>query len=352
MKTFPELLKDYESIESGTPRLNAMRDGIAQADEQGDLYWRFQMRFYYLKESIFCGDRYFALIIFPQLLALYEENEKIRLDDECDYDMLVAFRWIVEAAPEFPQISKVEIDGYFRLFKQMLLEHGYSLSIYHMKRSLFYRSCNRNIATSEFYKFVDAPLDMISDGKALYNHHKAGFYLYLGNEEKALEAAKPIFDGELIATALPYVTNCEFIEYYLANGCYEKAYPYAQKTERHVTGNSYYLDVVGPLLSLYSIEKHEQGLELFRQNYDKFANSRNPLLRLKFANGAYHLFRALPENYVPAQAIVPKDSELEGMTMPELSAHFYAIANALAAKFDARNGTDDYLKLVNAEYHT
>lgn len=350
MRTFEEMLKEFESVESGMPRLNAIRGAITEADERGDLYWQFQMRYAYLKESIFCGDRYFAMIIFPQLLALYEEHEKLRQNRECDFDMLVAFKWIVEAAPEFPQISKAEIDGYFRMFKRLLLEHGCSLSIYHMKRNLFYLHIDRGIAAAEFYRFLDAPLDSISDGKALYYDQQAMYYLFIGNEEKALEAAKPIFSGEMVSNALPQATYQEFIRFYLNRGDYEKAMDYAKKTEHRVTGNPYYLDITGTLLSLYSVTQPEHGLQLFARNYSIYANSRNPLLRMQFAIGAYHLFRALPDEQALPESLASKDAEISGMGVPELRFHFHAAAQELAQKFDARNGTNDFMTKLNCTY--
>ncbi len=355
MNEFLKMAEEFRGIERGMPRLNAIRSAIQLADERHDLIWMFDFRFAYLQESIFCGDRYYAMIIFPELLALYDAHEEIRQNISCEHSMLVAFKWIVEAAPEFPQISKAEIDSYFRLFKRRLIEQGCSLSIYYMKRSLFYMHCDRGIAAADFYRFLDAPLDEISDGRALYHDQQVIYYLSIGEEEKALLAAKPIFDSILTSNALPQSTYHEFIRFYLKQGSFEKAASYAEKTEYRVDGDAYYLDIIGTLMTLYEILDPAHGIRLFCRNYPIFAQSKNPMLRMYFAIGAYRLFRALPDSYaLPDFLAVPKDTPVfqavQNRDVPAIAAHFLAIAEDYTQKFDQRNGTEDFTKLLHYPY--
>lgn len=353
MKSLQLLQQEFAGIESGVPRLNAIRQAFQEADQEQDLYMQFQLRFFYIKESIFCGDRYFAMIVFPQLLALYDEYEEIRNMPECDYNMLVAFKWIVEAAPEFPQISKSEIDGYFRLFKRRLIEHGCSLSIYHMKRCLFYLECDLNIAAADFYRFLDAPLDSISDGRALYYDQQVIYYTRTGNEEKALKAAEPIFSGKMTSNALPQATYHEFIRFYLDRGEYEKALDLASKTLHRVDQDAYYLDIIGTLMTLYGITEPEKALRIFCRNYPVYMQSKNPKMHMKFAIGAYRMFHALPDGYaLPDCFAVPKDSPVSafGRNIAQIKTHFLTEAKDLAKRFDERNGTELNKNMIYYEY--
>ncbi len=347
MTEFYRLEEGFAAYESGTPRLQAIRDAIRLADERQALPWRFRLRFDYLKESIFCGDRYFAMLIFPELLDLYDRNEALQQDAAARFDMLVAFKWIVEAAPEFPQISKAEIDSYFRLFRQRLLENGCSLSIYYMKRNLFYLHCDRSIAAMCFYRFLEESLDAISDGGALYHDQQVIYYLSIGDEEKALHAAEPIFSGRLTSNALPQATYHEFIKFYAKAGEYDRAMAFAEKTEHRVTGNPYYLDIIGSLLRLYAVTEPARGMALFLRNLPLWEQSRNPNLRMLFALGACHLFRAegIPalENPVTIAGTAFSDS-------PALYGYFYPIAKDYAQKFDARNGTEDFMQELAFQY--
>ena len=340
MTDFEALEQEFWQLDRGTPRLHAIRKAIAEADLKQDLDWQFNFRYDYIEESIFCGDRYFALITFPELLNLYENNQELHDDWAKSHNVLVCFRWIVEAVGEFPNISKQEVDSYFKIFKKMLLEQGKSLSIYYMKRSLFYMHVDKNIATADFYRFLREPLDDISDGEALYHDQQAMYYLYINKEEKALKSAKLIFEGKLKASSLPQSTYYDFMRFYLEHENYEQALYYAKLiiSNLEVNGNAYYLDVIGSLMSLYSILDIQKGLKLFARNYNLYLQSRNPLLTMEFAIGAYHLF-AKTKNFNP-----PENTPISSMTIQEIVEYFYQSANDLVNKFDSRNGTDDFAK--------
>ncbi len=346
---YQEILDTFASLEGGQPRLSYMRDAISQADEEKHPYWQFMLRYMYLKESIFCGDRYFAMIMFPELLALYDQEESLQNNSNVAFHMLIAFKWIVEAAPEFPQITKAEIDSYFRLFKKRLLEQGCSLSIYYMKRSLFYLHCDLGIASAAFYDFLDAPLDHISDGKALYYDQQVIYYLHIGEEERALQAAKRIFSGELTSNALPQATYHMFMQYYTKQGRYEEALSYAEKTLRRIEGDAYYLDIIGSLMTLYGITDSMAGLSVFRKHYPVYLSSKNPYLRMLFTIGAYQLFSRM-QAPLPEDFALPKQSPIQTTDAAALAAHFYQLAKESAGRFDSRNGTEDFMQLLEYPY--
>ena len=345
MPNFEQLENSFREYDRGVPRLTAIRDAIHEADQQQDTEWMFWFRYDYLEESIFCGDRYYAMIIFPEMLAIYDKYPTLQENGRVRHSMLIAFKWIVEAAPEFPQVSREEIDGYFRLFKRRLIEQGCSLSIYYMKRSLFYMHVDRGVAAACFYRFLDAPLDSISDGKALYYDQQVQFYLSVDDEAQALKAAEPIFSGKLTSNSLPQATYHDFIKYYLNKGNIEEASRYARMTEHRVNGDPYYLDAIGSLLSLSSVTDPAHGAALFNRNYPVFAASKNPWLRMLFLIGAAHLTaRFAKDGMIPESFCMP--AELQADSPEALAAWFWQEAETNAQKFDARNGTDDYMQML------
>ncbi|MDE5563734.1 MAG: hypothetical protein K2I93_01145, partial [Oscillospiraceae bacterium] len=238
MSSFEQTERDFQKLERGTPRLNAMRDAIHEADRQQDLKWRFWFRYDYIEESVFCGDRYHAVIMFPELLALYDDSPE--LQEKVRPSMMVTFRWIVEAVQEFPQISKTEIDSYFRAFKRRLIEYGYSLHIYYHKRSKFYMYIDKAIAAADFYRFLEAPIDEISDGKELAYSHQVHYYLSIGDEEAAEKAAAPLLNVRLTSGNLPATLYDHFTDYYVyTTQEFDKAEKFARLTDPYIDGNPY-----------------------------------------------------------------------------------------------------------------
>ncbi len=346
MPDFSQTEQQFEQYDRGEARLNAIRKAITEADQANDLQWRFWFRYDYIEESIFCGDRYFALICFPELLKLWQEQTQLQDNSNIAHSFLITFKWIVEAAPEFPQISREEIDSYFREFKKELRRQGKSLSGYYMKRCLFYMHVDRDIASMCFYRFLEAPLDDSSDGRALFFDQQAEYYLYVGEEEKALHAAKDIFSGKLTSSCLPQATYHDFIAYYVKHQHFEEAAEFARKIEYRVNGDPYYHDIIGTLLTLWAEYDLPHACALFNRNYPDFAASKNPWLRVLFAIGAAHLFGKLenePQHYEKIQ-VPGGDPVKTGKQICE-------IAEELAKKFDARNGTDDFMNLLRHPYH-
>ena len=351
--TFQQLEESFESFERGTPRLNAIRDAIRQADEKQDLKWRFWFRYDHIEESIFCGDRLHALITFPEMLQLYDESPTLQEDGQIAHSLLICFRWIVEAVTEFPSISRAQIDDYFRLFRKRLLEQGHSLNIYHHKRALYYLNVDKGIAAREFARYLQTPFDSVSDGKAIGADFTAAYYLSIGEEEKALEAARPVFEGKLKASTLPMATYCDFLEYYLLEGLWEKARDIAERLEPRVKGDLYFLDSIGMLLSLWAHEDVPRGIALFNAHYDMYLASKNPWLRVRFATGTAHLFARIRDDALPLDDVrIPvNDPEpaalLASGDRAALSAWATAAAREQAAKFDDRNGSRYYMDLVD-----
>ena len=106
----------YRQVEEGDPRMRAIRQAIAEAEQAQDFHAQIVFHRDLIKESVFTGDRYQALIDFPQYYALYENHEELR--DVHRYNVIWTFKWILEAATEFPQIPKNQIVQWFSQFRK------------------------------------------------------------------------------------------------------------------------------------------------------------------------------------------------------------------------------------------
>ena len=341
MRDFAAMEEAFDQYETGKARLGAIRSAIEEADAAQDVYWQFGFRYDFVRESIFSGDRYHGLIRFPEMLRFYREHPELSGSSRASYDMLICFRWIVEAVTEFPQISRADVESYFRSLKEMLLEQGKSLGCYYMKRGYFYMRIDRDLEAANYYRFLDAPFDDSSDGRPLCCNHRVMHLLYTGNEEAALREAEPIFSGRLRAYCLPHATQHKFVRFYLSRGEYEKAETYAHMLEPRADGDPFELNMVGTLLSLWSVRDPQHGLALFARNRRFYDASENPWQRLLFATGAGHLLsRCGPK----AQGVL-----LPHETAGTLARQFLDEAARIAGQFEERDGTDDYMRGVRFE---
>ena len=159
-----ELIEQYMSLQSGEPRMRAIRAAIVEAERAQDDAAAMQFHHDLIHESVFSGDRYQALIDFPQFLAIQHRNPE--LEAEWTHDRLWMFKWIVEAATEFYQIEKKQILQWFSEFRRDLLKNGYSLRSWYEKRAIFYQYADRAKMRMDYAAFLEAPKDSMSDGEA------------------------------------------------------------------------------------------------------------------------------------------------------------------------------------------
>ena len=65
------------SLPHGEERMKYLKKGIAEADNEKDLHQQMYRRYYYIRESTFYGDDLDSLIVFPELLKLYEDHRVV-----------------------------------------------------------------------------------------------------------------------------------------------------------------------------------------------------------------------------------------------------------------------------------
>ena len=111
-----ELRRSYMQAQSGEPRMRAIRTAIAAAEQAKDDDSLIRFHHDLIDDSVFSGDRYQALVDFPQYLAAAQRDEQ--LWQKNIRDTLWMFKWIVEAATEFYQIEKVQILRWFSEYRK------------------------------------------------------------------------------------------------------------------------------------------------------------------------------------------------------------------------------------------
>ena len=161
----PDALRDgYRALQSGEPRMRAIREAITAAELAHDDSAALQFHADLIRESVFSGDRLQALVDFPQYLAVTERDPALAKENL--WDTLWMFKWIVEAATEFYQIEKVQILRWFSEFRRMLTVNGYSLRTWYEKRAIFYQYADRAKMRLDYEDFLHAPKDEMGDGEA------------------------------------------------------------------------------------------------------------------------------------------------------------------------------------------
>lgn len=344
-------IEQIQSLAHGTARLEAMNEAIEAADQASEHYWRIYFRYEYIKESVFHDDNFKAVIMFPNLLQIFDEHPELE-DDLCD-DIMNAYKWILENLPDYYQISREEIESYYEDYEKRCKALGFTLRVSHMKKSSFYLPFDREAAQTCYQQFRTAKRDSNSDCEACEIHFDVKMALEFSGEEEALRIAQPLLDGSKHCAEVPHCTYGVLTRYYLYHGNISEARYYGKLCERMIGTEPEFLDMTGTLLELYSVIHPSHGWKLFKRNIENFVQSVNPMLRMRFALGAYRLLEKVGcetefANSALLSSLDVKRTE-DGYAVADLIAYFKNHAEDYAARLDQRNGSDYYMNQIRTQ---
>ena len=330
-----EAKRKYMQMQPGDARMRAIRMNMPEAERSGDRDALWELHHDLIYESVFSGDRYQALIDFPQYLALVRSDPQ--LEAKYAWDTLWLFKWIVEAAVEFYQIEKAQVHQWFSEYRREMRRYGYSLRPFYEKRAIFHSYCDRAMLRLDYEDFKNAPRDGMCDGEADEYDATVRWELAIGSREKAMEAAEYIFRNRLESDEIPATTYGYLLSDAMTRGDEQDAAHYAGLLRPLCDGERFRLEQTGLLLCYDAVYDTQGGLAFYRKNARLREGSHNPFLSFWFDRGASRLLKAAAGN----------GAEQAGQLM-QLADSAAQSAAALAERFDARNGSDYFTRALTA----
>lgn len=322
----------------GDPRMRALRNAAAEAERAGDPETALEFHHALIKESVFTGDRYQALVDFPQYLSLCRSDPRLEADRA--RERLWLFKWIVEASVEFFQIDKPQVLSWFAQFRCELTRHGYSSKPFFEKRAIFYSYYDRARMMLDYEDFLRSPRDAMADGEADEYDTMVRWELVLGNRSKAMRAAEHIFRNRLHTEEIPATTYGYLLEDAMRRDDRQEAAHYAALLRPLCKDQRMRLEQSGLLMIFDAQNDPASGLQYYVRHARIRRDSRNPLLCFRFDAGASMLLHAAaesgctcPDPESPQQTWLPDDLAAQSRQLAEA-------ARSLAERFDARNGSD------------
>ena len=318
---------EFRQAAPGEARMRAIRQAISEAEQAGDTDTALHFHHALIKESVFSGDRYQALIDFPQYLTLVHSSPET--EQAWAHDSLWLFKWIVEASTEFYQIEKKQILAWFAEFRRSLARQGYSLKPFYEKRAIFFSYCDRARLRMDYEDFLSAQDDEMCDGRADELNTVVRWALEFGSREKGLRTAAQIINGKMFSDEIPATTYGYLLADALRHGEAEQAAMHAECLRQLSDGSRFRLEQIGQLLRYDAGTDPARGYAFYLKNRRLRENLRNPLLCFRFDCGAAAILEA-------AAAEQLGDAE----ALRAAAAACRSQAQTAAEKFDARNGSD------------
>lgn len=347
---------EYYALPHGEISMAYLREAWKEADELGDYEWRMKLRLEFIHESDFYSDAMEMYVIMPELLKIYDEyTEQFGVDEEMCSDILWDYKWLLETAKEFYQVSIQQFENISADMKRRFLEAGYSLRPFYVYQYRFYKNIDREKAEQFYQEFQKCKRDDMSDCAACERNHEVGHLLECGNIDMARKKAKVLFDRRMTCGEIPEATYGTFLRYYnlkLCEGgqdCLEEAQKCCEEVKNAIRQKGIVSEYSGDVLLFYSLTNPKKALDWFKHFWTFYESNKNPNTKLYFALGMIRFVKRLQEKKDSYRMKLPNSfplyQENGNYDLMQLREHYESYALSCAQKMDNRNGTTHFMDI-------
>ena len=343
-----QLLSQSLDLEDGDAQIALREEAVRLADLGGDLKLQYFAREVFVRSCIFGGATEKGLVAFAWLLAQFD-NHPGRFDQ---WAILWKYKWINGVICDFPQISKLRIYEMLDDLERRALKAGYGLRAVTNQR---YRAekfwDNREQAIEYFHKLEELPPDNLSNCPLCETDERVSFTIYCGNDERALDLAGPILNGDEKCGSVPHRTYANLLLPLIRLGRHNEALRYHLKSYSLIANNKAFLDKIADHMICLALTKNfKQATALVEAHYPWTETNRDLFAHFRFFRAAWLLFELLAErnrwtklDMTPAFPLYSGASRYE---CAQLAAWFKKRAEGLARRFDERNETDFFMRTI------
>jgi hypothetical protein len=342
-----ELIDRSYYLSDGDEKIMMLEEAVRLADAANNLKLQFDAREAFIEAAYFGGIPEKAMVAYAWCLAQYDrEPARFR-----EWNILWRYKWMVNVVCDFPQISKEQIYGMLDDMERRFQAAGRGLRAVYKYRYRTERFFGNRAEAIRLYELAErTKKDDLTDCNACEIDERVNFNLYVGNDALALRIAEPLLEGRQKCRTVPQRTYARLLVPLLRLGRRDEAWDFYSRSYYMLSQDRSMLDYLSDhffFLSLYGdleeaariLENHYHWTEENTNRYERFVFYRAAWLFLETAieAGENWLNLRMPRSF-------PLYDSSHFYATPVLKEWFEERARALAAKFDARNGTDHFTK--------
>ncbi|MBD0372074.1 MAG: hypothetical protein ICV60_14630 [Pyrinomonadaceae bacterium] len=342
-----ELMSRSLQLPEGDEKIMILEEAVRLADTLDDVKLQYDAREAFIEAAYFGGIPEKALVAYAWCLAQYDRDPA----GFWEWRILWRYKWMVNVICDFPQISREQIYEMLDDMERRFRSAGRGLKAIYKYRYRTERFFGNREEALRFYQLSEqSRRDDLTDCVACETDGKVAHQLYLGNDELALRLAEQLIRGRDKCRSVPHRTYSRLLVPLLRMGQREKAWDFHVRGYYMIARDRVMLDYLCDhfvFLSLYGdlesaariFEKHYRWTEEVTNTYERFLFYRAAWLFLEKAEeaGMNALELQLPHSFPLYEAARSYDTA-------RLKEWFKARAQQMAARFDARNGTDFFTK--------
>ncbi|MFG6393168.1 MAG: hypothetical protein K1W24_03100 [Lachnospiraceae bacterium] len=350
------LVQNYRELAHGKARADAIRYAAEQADLNNDIPYMIFFREEFCEESNWYADNIDIFTVLPELLALsdkYPDAEPVpfQYDDIMD-NVLMYYGNMFLSSSEFYQIPLEECIKFSNDYKRRWMAAGHNANRPYRYMASFYRATGHTAdAIKAFKNFKGLPLEPCECPGCIANSEIYHYLFATGEKEKADKIAAKIENGTIKCrgafdnsfSLLRLKSN--YLDYYIAHGCYEKAAECAAVLE-HSQCNTKEFKPWASIMCAYVYSKPGRAMRIYKKHCQEWEEERNPFTKFFEYKCAACFFKGLQKAKDTVKIHFPASFPLYNTDniykISALIEYYYKGAEDIAAKFDQRNGTDKF----------
>jgi tetratricopeptide (TPR) repeat protein len=352
-QTYENLLADADALPSGDTRVAIVEKAMQLVDLHQDERLQFKIRLRYIREIHEAGgfaEKYVA--IFPWLLA-YTKKTESHFDK---YEVLWYYKWVIGCMPNFPTVSKTQIESALLDLRDRYREVSPTDLVYHSYARDMYIDLGDLAQAKAHQKEIEAigGRDILSDCKACTLNSYVAYLVAIREVRQAIIAAQPLLSGSLSCHSVPQTTFARLIPEFLLLGRHDEAKGMAsrllkklKKEDRDDYARGYSL-----LGYMAVMKKYEKGISLFKDHFENAWRVKSKWGKLHFYAYAAFLFREVQKksDITKVELTLPSNFPLYtannqydiSILLPWLEKE----VQDLVAAFNKRNGNTYFSTLV------
>ncbi|MFE4513082.1 hypothetical protein ACFRMQ_02635 [Kitasatospora sp. NPDC056783] len=329
-------LRDNDARLYGRTRTVTAEELVDAAEQFDDTGVRSMALLELMEAYEYDGERGKSPVVFARVLKLWDTDPD-GFGDWARQQVLWRFKWVADALKDTPDVPLAAIRRWHTELRDRYRAAGHDLQPYYAQR--YHLAAHTGLDAQDAYELWAArPRSELSDCHACETRARARHFLAAGDDARALETLAPVLDGRSGCEQEPYLSQATALLAQLRQGRLDEARSGHLAGYRYARGKASMLHAVGLHIEFCALSGNEpRGLELLAENRDLFAVTGEPAARLDFLTGVEVLAGRLARGGHGALAVSGPAGGT--WTVDTLLAHLRTEADALAARFDARNGT-------------
>ncbi|MFC9324250.1 hypothetical protein [Kitasatospora sp. NPDC057015] len=332
-----EALRENDGLPYGRQRTVTAEELVEAADQFDDPGLSATALLELMEAYEYDGEARKSPVVFARVLKLWDTHPDV-FSDWARHQVFWRFKWVAAALRGTPDVPLTAIHRWHTEMRDRYRAAEFDLQPYYAQRHHLAAHTGLG-ADQEFDLWATRPRSRLSDCAACEIRAQALHHIRSGDDARALEVWQPVFEGRSSCSEEPYTSQAHALLPLLREGRADEARSAHLTGYRWARGKSSTATQIGLHLEFCALSGNEpRGLEVLADNRDLFDGQGDPYARLQFLTGVQILAARLVELGHGGLAVGGPPGT--AWTADALLAHVRAEGDALAARFDARNGTD------------